>query len=107
MTDRPHYKVELTRHAERDLKRLRHGLEEATRAIAKLEDDPHAGHTLAGSLRGARSLEFNVKGSGAYRAVYSILDNERVCLIFIVGPHENIYRKAEQRYKLLVKRGEL
>lgn len=62
------------------------------------------GHTLTGSLRGTRSLELNFKGSGAYRAVYTMIDEDRVCIIFIVGPHENIYKKAERRWAAVKRR---
>lgn len=101
------YTVEMTRQAEKEFSALRADhAETAARAIVKLETDPYAGHTLSGSLRGARSLEFNLKGSGAYRAVYKIINDECVCLIFMVGSHENIYREAEKRYERLRKRGE-
>jgi mRNA-degrading endonuclease RelE of RelBE toxin-antitoxin system len=95
------YEVELTRQAEKDLDALgernpaAHG--EAVDALRTLETNPDAGHTLAGSLKGCRSLEFSVKGSGVYRAVYIQSAPERRCLVFIVGPHENIYAKAERR----------
>jgi hypothetical protein len=59
------YEVELTAQAEKDLKRLRPWVDQATRAVLALEGDPYRGHTLAGSLKGARSLEFSLKGGGA------------------------------------------
>jgi mRNA-degrading endonuclease RelE of RelBE toxin-antitoxin system len=101
------YDVELTNQAEKDLKSLRPWVAEATRALLTLEGDPHRGHTLTGSLRGCRSLEFSLKGSGVYRAVYVALDPERVCLVFIVGPHENIYAKAERRVAALRRSGRI
>ena len=94
------FTVELTAQAEKDLKRLRPWTEQATGALLQLEEDPYRGHTLSGSLRGTRSLEFSLKGGGVYRAVYLALEDERVCLVFIVGPHENIY-KAERRVAAL------
>jgi hypothetical protein len=60
-------------------------------------DDPFLGHTLSGNLNRLRSLEFTLKGSGAHRALYVVFEAEQVCLVFIVGPHENIYRKAERQ----------
>ena len=93
--------VELTRQAEKDLARLRPWVAEAARALAQLETDPERGHMLSGSLRGARSLEFSLKGGGQYRAVYLLLAEERVCLVFIVGTHENIYDKAQRRLEAL------
>lgn len=101
------YDVQLTRQAEKDLKALRPWTAQATRVILQLEEDPNRGHTLTGSLRGTRSLEFSLKGGGAYRVVYVVLDEERVCLVFIVGPHENIYDKAERRYTALKRAGEI
>jgi mRNA-degrading endonuclease RelE of RelBE toxin-antitoxin system len=101
------FTVELTRQAEKDLRDLRPWTAQAARALMQLEPDPQRGHTLTGSLKGARSLEFALPGSGVYRAVYSILNAERVCLVFIIGPHENIYAKAERRYAVLRRAGEL
>lgn len=104
-TDR--YTVALTRQAENDLKDLRPWTKQAMTEILRLEQEPRRGHTLSGSLRGARALEFTLKGGGAYRAVYTILDEDRVCLVFIVGPHENIYDKAQRRYDALRRSGEI
>jgi len=92
------HEVEILPRAEKDLKALKQNRDQATREILKLEDNPRLGHTLTGSLRGTRSLEFNLKGGGAYRAVYTILDDRRICVVFLVGPHENIYQEAERRW---------
>lgn len=100
------YEVSLTREAEKDLKRLRPHTGHVTRIILKLEDDPFLGHTLAGNLKGMRSLEFSLPG-GAYRAVYRVVDETRECLVFIVGPHENIYDKAERRLRALRRAGQM
>jgi mRNA-degrading endonuclease RelE of RelBE toxin-antitoxin system len=96
MNDR--YEIVLTRNAEKDLDRLKHDRVRAAQELSRLVSDPYAGHSLTGSLRGARSLEFSLKGGGAYRAVYTVVDPNRICIIFVVGPHENIYRLAERRY---------
>ena len=92
------YQVELLPRVEKDLKALKQNQAQAVREILRLEENPRLGHTLAGSLRGTRSLEFNLKGGGAYRAVYAILDDQRVCIVFLVGAHENIYKEAERRW---------
>lgn len=68
--------------------------------IFEIEDDPYKGHTLEGSLKGVRSLEFSLPG-GAYRAAYIILEPDKVCLFFIIGSHENFYNKAERRYQAI------
>jgi mRNA-degrading endonuclease RelE of RelBE toxin-antitoxin system len=103
MTER--FRVTLTRDAEKDLKRLRPWTQQATNAILALEDDPYRGHVLSGSLKGARSLEFSLRGGGTYRAVYGVNEELRRCLVFIIGPHENIYDKAERRISALRRDG--
>ena len=104
MTGSDRFEVEILPKAEKDLDDLKHHREQAVAAILQLETNPLLGHTLTGSLRGTRSLEFNLKGSGAYRAVYTVIDEDRVCIIFIVGPHENIYKKAERRWAAVKRR---
>jgi mRNA-degrading endonuclease RelE of RelBE toxin-antitoxin system len=103
-TSRP-YRVELTEGAKKDLKKLRQHREQIGEAVLRLEMTPLAGHTLKGTLNGLRSLEFTVRGSGAFRAVYGVLEAETVCLVLIVGPHENIYERAERRVEALRKSG--
>jgi mRNA-degrading endonuclease RelE of RelBE toxin-antitoxin system len=100
------FAVELVREAEKDLRRLRPWTDQATRQLLRLEEDPFAGHPLAGVHRGTRALEFTSKGGGAYRAVYTVIEEEFVCVVLIVGPHENIYYKAERRYRAWLKRAE-
>jgi len=101
MSDR--YLIEFTSRAKKDVRDLRQYHDQVLREILRFQEDPLAGHSLKGALRGARALEFNLKGSGAYRAVYTIVEQERVCIVFVVGPHENIYREAERRYAALLK----
>jgi mRNA interferase RelE/StbE len=98
------FTVELTRAAERDLRRLGGGPARATQALLVLEEDPYRGHTLTGTLSGVRSLEFSLPG-GAYRAAYVVLEMEQTCLVFMVGPHENFYREAARRYAALRRAG--
>jgi mRNA-degrading endonuclease RelE of RelBE toxin-antitoxin system len=100
---RNRFEVELLREAVKDLKALKQYEADAIREILKLEDDPYLGHTLTGSLRGARSLEFSLPGYGECRAVYIVDKRGHVCIVFIVGPHENIYQKAERRAKAAFK----
>ena len=101
------YRIELIDGAKKDLKKLRQHRDQIGEALGRLETDPLAGHTLRGTLYGLRSLEFTVKGSGAFRAVYGVLDEEAVCLVVIVGPHENIYDRAERRVEALRSSGVL
>lgn len=93
------YNVQLTEQAQKDLRRLdRTVLEKALRAMTDLATNPLSGHALTGSLRGVRSLEFSAPG-GAYRAAYIV--HRDVCIVFMVGPHENFYKIAERRYRAL------
>lgn len=90
------FELRLTRNAEKDLLGLRDLTEKAANELLALKQDPYSGHSLKGSLRGARALEFSLKGV-AYRAAYLVLQEEKVCLVFMVGPHEGFYQKAERR----------
>jgi mRNA-degrading endonuclease RelE of RelBE toxin-antitoxin system len=93
-TDR--YEVEILPRAEKDLKALKQHRVQAVREILKLEVNPRLGHALTCSLRGTRSLEFNLKGGGAYRAVYTVLEDERVCVVFLVKSHEHVYLQGSR-----------
>ena len=95
------FQVELTRDAQNDLERLRPWTEQATNAILALGTRPSSGTPLAGSLKGTRSQECSLKGSGADPAVYIVADDRRICLVFIVGPHANICDNAERRVAAL------
>lgn len=100
MTNRPH-QIKLTRHAERDLVRLRKknrlAYDRAVETIPVLQDDPLAGHALRGDLSSCRSLEFAVKGSGQYRVVYTVVDAESIVVVFVIATHENVYEVARRR----------
>jgi mRNA-degrading endonuclease RelE of RelBE toxin-antitoxin system len=101
------YEVLLTSAVKKDLKRLRTHKARIGEALADLETNPLVGHVLKGTLTGLRSLSFTVKGRGAFRAVYAVIDDEAVCLIIIVGPHENIYEAVERRVEALRAAGEM
>jgi len=96
------YKIELTQHALKDLDRLKEQSAKVLKALSTLKEKPHLGHMLKGSLKGVRSLKFNINGV-AYRAAYIVLEKERTCLIFMVGPHEGFYKEAERRAKSVTK----
>ena len=98
------FSVHITRTVEDDLKDLEPYQEQVIRELLVLERDPFKGHALKGTLWGLRSLEFSLPG-GACRAVYAVKKKERVCLIVIVGYHENFYRRAERRIKALRRNG--
>ena len=99
------YVVRFTRHAEKDLRGLQAWENDVLRHIRQLEDNPHTGHTLVGTLKGCRSLAFNLKGSGAFRSVYYVLSEDRVRIVFLIASHENVYREAERRVAALRKAG--
>jgi mRNA-degrading endonuclease RelE of RelBE toxin-antitoxin system len=86
MTNRP-FRVELTEGAKKDLKKLRQHRDRIEEVIGGLEVNPLAGHLLKGTLNPLRSVEFNARGSGAFRATYAVLNENAICLIVIVGPH--------------------
>ncbi|MBX6342190.1 MAG: type II toxin-antitoxin system RelE/ParE family toxin [Thermomicrobiaceae bacterium] len=93
----PVYQVRLTRAAQKNLRHLRAHRDTIARALERLASQPLAGHPLCGSLSGARALEFTLKGSGAGRAAYYVLPERRVCIVFMIGPHEGFYKEAERR----------
>jgi mRNA-degrading endonuclease RelE of RelBE toxin-antitoxin system len=91
------HRVELTTAAQKDLKSYRHATSSILDALARLEFDPERGHSLAGELAGVRSLEFTVKGSGAFRVAYEIDDQEKVCIVVAIGPRERFYERLRRR----------
>lgn len=95
------FRVELTSRAQKDLKKLRHDLTNALEQISVLESDPYRGERLKGALREARSLHFSLKGGGQFRAVYVVLDDETICLVFLVAARESVYEEAERRFRSL------
>lgn len=102
----PVYTINLTPNADKDLTRLKKKQAQVGVALLKLQENPQAGHVLTGSLSGARSLAFSLPG-GAYRAAYVVLEEQQTCLVFLVAPRENFYKKAERRYKALQRQGKL
>ena len=101
------FEVDFTRAAEKDLRSLRRWSTVVMRQLARLETGPDAGHALTGSLLGSRSLEFNLKGSGAYRAVYITDPQRQIRTVFLIGPRVNIYCEAERRIRILRKAGDI
>lgn len=95
------YRVKLTKQALKDLKNYRGDARRVKEKLDVLKTDPLAGHSLAGTLSGTRSLEFSLKGSGQHRAIYIVRELTSSCVVFLIGPHENIYERAERRFKAL------
>ncbi|MCF8002222.1 MAG: type II toxin-antitoxin system RelE/ParE family toxin [Halanaerobiales bacterium] len=102
MDDR--YSVEITKSVEADLDKLKPHREMAVKKLLTLEENPvEKGSALKGNLKGLYSYKFNLPGSGAYRAIYYIKEEESVCLLILVGIRENIYAQAQRRYLSLKK----
>lgn len=99
--------IEFSRQAEKDLKGLGVGAAPALQQIYTLATDPERGELLVGTLPGARSLHFTLPQGGQFRAAYAVLEDEEVCLVFMIAPRENFYKKASTRYLALKKSGRL
>ena len=95
-----------TRDAKKDLRPLKTWEQRVRAELAELTTNPYKGHTLQGSLRGARSLEFSLP-SGQHRAAYFILTDDGVCLIFMVAHHEGFYEEAARRCEALRRSGRI
>src|SRR5215510_3290872 len=95
------FAVRLTRAAEKDLdeKQFLGWQAQVIDELLALEREPARGYALRGSLKGTRALEFSHAGT-LYRAVYVVLDDERVCLVFLISLHENVYKEASRRAAL-------
>ena len=100
MPDLP-YAVRTTRAAEKDLRALRPWTEVVEDILLRLGEAPYQGEPLSGSLRDVRSLHFSLKGSGAYRAAYLVLEDEGAVLVFMVASRENFYAEAARRHHAL------
>jgi mRNA-degrading endonuclease RelE of RelBE toxin-antitoxin system len=91
------YQVALTRRADKDLDDFPGQEETIIRQLAELSKTPKSGKPLAGALSGTYSIVLNIPASGQYRAAYVLDDERQECLIFLIGPRENFYTKAQRR----------
>ena len=99
------YSVEIIHLVKEDLKKLRHQKEAAVNQIISLEKEPSKkSKSLSGTLKGLRSFKFTL-ADGQYRAIFKILEDNKVCLLIIVGSRQNIYLEAKRRVKNLKKQG--
>lgn len=100
-------RVELTRQARKDLDKLAKknpaASAAADAALLALEEGRRTGHSLSGDLAGCRALEFSVRGSGQYRAVYVPVDEATVCVVIVVATHENVYEEARRRARQVLR----
>jgi hypothetical protein len=40
-------------------------------------------------------------------AFYTIVEDDLICIILIVAPHQSVYERAERRYRYWLQRAEL
>jgi hypothetical protein len=95
------FRVKLTRAALKDLKSYKGDAASVKARLDALKSDPMAGHALTGSLAGVRPLSFSLRGSGQHRALCVFRESTGHSIIFLIGPHENIYDRGERRFRLL------
>jgi mRNA-degrading endonuclease RelE of RelBE toxin-antitoxin system len=88
--------VVITEAAKKRLRRHKHAEPQILRSIFVLKDDPRAGHELTGKLHGYRSLKIFVKGSGEFRAIYRVVEEESTVVVHWIGTRENVYDEAER-----------
>lgn len=99
------YGVSLTNPAQRDLRNLDPQIQDdALDELASIGDDLEIGGTLEGCPNSIRKYEFeDLSVSGEWRAAYIILDNERFCSVFAIGPRENFYDKVKRRARQVLR----
>lgn len=99
------YSVEIIQSVKNDLKKLRHQKEKAIKQIITLENKPiEKSKSLSGTLKGLRSFKFTLN-DGQYRAIFKILEDNKICLMIIIGTRQNIYLEAKRRVEILKKQG--
>ncbi|PIY26726.1 MAG: hypothetical protein COZ11_01895 [Deltaproteobacteria bacterium CG_4_10_14_3_um_filter_51_14] len=91
------FRVELLAGAQKDLKGLWLIRAEVVVALLDLEKVPDKGHDLRQDLQGILSLDFTIKGSGQFRAAYLMLEEDQICSILAIGPHQNFYDLVKSR----------
>lgn len=90
------YSLLVTAAAKKRLGRHRHAQAQILKALQTLESNPLAGRELAGQFRGFHSLKIFVKGSGEYRALYSIDNAAALVIVHWISTRENFYVEAER-----------
>ncbi|SIR60464.1 type II toxin-antitoxin system RelE family toxin [Halanaerobium kushneri] len=99
------YSIEIIKSVKDDLKSLKHQKEKAIKKIITLENNPiEKSKSLSGTLKGLRSFNFSLN-DGQYRAIFKILEDNKICLMIIIGSRQNIYLEAKRRVKILKKQG--
>lgn len=90
--------VHITNKVKKDLKKLgcNQDKNKVINKLKQLQNDPYMGSSLSGDLKGYYSLHFSLSG-GEARAMYTILEEDKVVLIILVAYRENIYKEAKSR----------
>jgi len=101
------YSIEIIKSAEDDLDRLKHKRDEAVQKLIKLEENPQEKSSAlsGGNLQGLYSYSFTLKGAGSYRAVFDLIEEDKVCLLIVIGSRENFYVRARRKVKDLKDKG--
>ena len=100
------YEIHTTRTVEKDLDKLQKDYFEIVKdEILNLEDNPLKGEPLKGKLKDCRGIKFTLPGKGDYRVLYVPKEPSKVCLVFFIGPRENIYEEAVRKVEALRKQG--
>jgi len=100
------YEIHTTRAVEKELDKLpKDHFEVVKDEILSLEDNPLKGKPLKGKLKDCRSTKFTLPGKGDYRVIYVPKESSKACLVFFIGPRENIYEEAVRKVEALRKQG--
>ena len=99
------YSIEIIKSIKDDLKNLKHQRGKAVKKIIALENNPiEKSKSLSGTFKGLRSFKFSLNDF-QYRAIFKILEDNKVCLLIIVSSRQNIYLEAKRIVKSLKKQG--
>jgi len=92
------YEVVIPRSVVKDIDDLPRQLQKvlASKHLAAIQADPHAGSFLRGRFRGLRKRPLSHKGT-EYRIVYKISDATRSVILIMVGSREDFYKRLERR----------
>ncbi len=81
------YEVFLQDYAKKFLKKLDNSeKKKIIKKLKTLEEKPHSGKPLSGSLSGMRSLRIN-----KFRAIYRIIKDKLIISVLEIGHRKNIY----------------
>jgi len=90
--------IHITKKVKKDLNNLasKRDQSKSVSMLKKLRTNPYLGKSLKGELKGYYSLHFSLS-NGAARAIYKIIEDEKIVLVILVGYRENIYDILKRR----------